>query len=221
MATKHTLALTDALYPYYREVSVRESSLLQRLREETSRLPEAVMQIAPEQGQFMAMVASLMSAKRVIEVGTFTGYSALCVAEALPDDGVLVACDIDRDWTAVAERYWQEAGVAQRIDLRLAPALETLGELLSNGEAGTYDLAFIDADKTQYQDYYERLLELLRPGGLVMVDNVLWGGSVIDPEKTDESTEAIRTFNRALHTDERVDISLVPIGDGLTLARKR
>ena len=221
MATKHTLALTDALYPYYREVSVRESPLLQRLREETSRLPEAVMQIAPEQGQFMALVASLMNAKRVIEVGTFTGYSALCVAEALPDDGILVACDIDRDWTAIAERYWEEAGVAQRIDLRLAPALETLAELLAYAQAGTYDLAFIDADKTQYQDYYERLLELLRPGGLVMVDNVLWGGSVIDPDKTDESTEAIRAFNRALHADERVDISLVPIGDGLTLARKR
>ncbi|MEO0459260.1 MAG: class I SAM-dependent methyltransferase [Myxococcota bacterium] len=221
MATKHTLALTDALYPYYREVSVRESPLLARLREETSRLPEAVMQIAPEQGQFMALVASLMNAKRVIEVGTFTGYSALCVAEALPDDGILVACDIDRDWTAIAERYWEEAGVAQRIDLRLAPALETLAELLAYDQAGTYDLAFIDADKTQYQDYYERLLELLRPGGLVMVDNVLWGGSVIDPDKTDESTEAIRAFNRALHADERVDISLVPIGDGLTLARKR
>ncbi|MEM6731898.1 MAG: class I SAM-dependent methyltransferase [Myxococcota bacterium] len=221
MSTKKTLALTDALYPYFHEVSVRESPVLKRLREETSRLPEGVMQVAPEQGQFMALLSSLMGARRVLEVGVFTGYSALCIAETLPDDGVLVACDVSEEWTAIAQRYWEEAGVASRIELKLAPAMDTLSTLLASGDAGTYDLAFVDADKTEYPRYYEALLELVRPGGLIMVDNVLWGGSVIDPEKNDESTEAIRAFNRMIHGDERVDLSLVPIGDGVTLARKR
>ncbi|MEM6531989.1 MAG: class I SAM-dependent methyltransferase [Myxococcota bacterium] len=221
MGTKRTLTLTDALYPYYREVSVRESPLLTKLREETAQLPEAVMQIAPEQGQFMALLSSLMGARRVIEVGVFTGYSAVCVAETLPDDGVLVACDINREWTDIAQRYWKEARLDSRIELKLAPAAETLSELLAQGQADSYDLAFVDADKTQYATYYELLLELVRTGGLIMIDNVLWGGSVVDPDKNDESTEAIRAFNRMIHRDERVDLSMVPIGDGLTLARKR
>ena len=219
--SNRTIDLTDSLYDYLLSVSLRETDLQRRLREETAALPMARMQISPEQGQFMALLARLTDARRCIEVGVFTGYSSLAVALALPDDGRIVACDVSEEWTAIARRYWAEAGVAGRIDLRLAPALDTLDALVAAGGAGTYDLAFIDADKTAYLDYYERALLLLRPGGLLMTDNTLWSGRVADPEVGDADTVALRHYNEHLQRDARVDLSLVPIGDGLTLARKR
>ncbi len=179
------------------------------------------MQIAPEQGQFMAMLVRLMNAQRILEIGTFTGYSALCMALALAPGGRIVTCDISEEWTGVARRYWAEAGVSDRITLRLGPAMATLDGLLSSREGLQFDLAFIDADKANYQGYYERALALARPGGLIIVDNVLWGGSIIDANKEDADTVAIRAFNTRIRDDERVDLSLVPIGDGLTLAMKR
>jgi caffeoyl-CoA O-methyltransferase len=219
--SNRTIDLTDALYDYLLSVSLRETDLQRRLREETAALPMARMQISPEQGQFMALLARLLGARRVLEVGVFTGYSSLAVALALPADGRIVACDVSEEWTAVARRYWAEAGVAGRIDLRLAPAVDTLDALIAGGGAGTFDLAFIDADKTAYLDYYERALELLRPGGLLMTDNTLWSGRVADPEVGDADTVALRHYNEHQHRDARIDLSLVPIGDGLTLARKR
>ncbi len=216
-----SITLTDSLYDYLLGVSLREPPLLARLREETAALPMAAMQIAPEQGQFMALLTELTGTKRYLEIGTFTGYSTLAVALALPDDGQVVACDISEEFTAIARRYWAEAGLAERIDLRLAPALETLDGLLADGQAGTFDLAFIDADKVNYGGYVERTLSLLRPGGLMLVDNVLWDGAVVDPARQDDDTKAIRALNSALHHDPRVTLSLVPVGDGLTLARKR
>jgi caffeoyl-CoA O-methyltransferase len=218
---RHTLSLTDSLYQYLLEVSLREPEILSRLREETAALTAAGMQIAPEQGQLMAMLVRLVGARRCLEVGVFTGYSSLAVALALPSDAHLVACDVSEEWTRIARRYWQEAGVEDKIELRLAPATKSLDALLAEGQAGHFDFAFIDADKGNYQGYYERVFELLRPGGLIAVDNVLWGGSVVDSRDTSEDTQAIRAFNAALANDRRVDISLVPIGDGLTLARKR
>ncbi|MFQ5690813.1 MAG: class I SAM-dependent methyltransferase [Gemmatimonadota bacterium] len=220
MATQ-THTLSDALYDYFQRVSVREPPLLRRLREETAPLERAVMQISPEQGQFMALLVELSGARLALEIGTFTGYSALAVALALPPDGRLVACDVSQEWTSIARRYWAEAGVADKIDLRLAPALSTLDELLADGRAGSFDFAFIDADKENYDAYYERALELVRPGGLIAIDNTLWEGKVIDPGVTDPATEAIRALNRKLRDDERVSLSLVPIGDGLTLTRRR
>jgi len=219
--TNRSISLTDSLYEYLLSVSLREPHLLRRLREETAALPNARMQIAPEQGQFMALLVQLAGARRCLEVGVFTGYSSLAVALALPDDGRIVACDVSEEWTTVARRYWSAAGVAHKIDLRLAPALETLAGLLGAGEAGSYDFAFLDADKENYPSYYERLLELLRPGGLIVADNTLWSGRVADPANDEASTVALRRFNEQLHRDERIDLSLVPIGDGLTLARKR
>lgn len=219
--SNRTISLTDSLHEYLLEVSLREPGLLRRLREETAADPLARMQISPEQGQFMALLARLTGARRCIEVGVFTGYSSICVASALPEDGRIVACDVSEEWTSIARRYWREAGVEHKIDLRLAPARDTLDALLAAGEQGRHDLAFIDADKTGYLDYYERCLRLLRPGGLIMIDNTLWGGRVADPEDGDEETAALRHFNEVLHRDERVELSLVPIGDGLTLARKR
>ncbi len=216
-----TLNLTDALQDYLLGVSLRETPVMQRLREETSGMEMARMQIAPEQGQFMALLAQLIGARHCIEVGVFTGYSSLCVASALPADGRLIACDVSAEWTQVAQRYWQEAGVAQRIDLRLAPALETLAGLLSDGRQNSFDLAFIDADKTSYDGYYEHCLQLLRPGGLLLIDNVLWGGAVVHENSGDEDTRAIQALNRKIHTDQRVDICLVPIADGLFMVRKR
>ncbi len=218
---KSTLGLSGPIYDYLLHASLREPEVLRRLREETATMPMALMQIAPEQGQFMALLVELTGAKRTLEIGVFTGYSSLWVALALPADGQIVACDVNREWTAVARRYWRDAGVADKIDLRLAPALETLDALLESGAAGSFDFAFIDAKKTEYAEYYERVLELLRAGGLVAVDNVLWSGSVADPAKDDEDTTAIRAFNEKLRDDERVSLSLVPIADGLTLARKR
>ena len=194
--------------------------MLKRLREETARHEMGKMQIAPDQGQFMAMLARLMDARKVLEVGVFTGYSSLVVALALPAGGTLVACDISKEYTAVARRYWQEAGVADKIETRIAPAADTLAALLAEGHGGTFDLAFIDADKESYDTYYEFTLQLLRPGGLVLIDNVLRKGDAAGPLSASAATASIQKLNRKIHADERVHISLVPIGDGLTLAQK-
>lgn len=215
-----TLPLNEALYGYLLDHSLRESELMRELRQVTARQELGNMQIAPEQGQFMALLVELLDAERIIEVGTFTGYSALCMAQALPPQGELICCDLSREWTDIAHSYWQKAGVDDRIRLHLAPALKTLDQLLAQGEAGRFDMAFIDADKPNYLNYYERCLELLRSGGLLMFDNTLWDGAVADPANREPDTLAIREFNEKLHRDERVSISLVPIGDGLTLARK-
>ena len=219
--SNRTLNINDALYEYLLHASLREPEVLWRLRMETGYLDMATMQISPEQGQFMAMLVKLLGVRRAIEVGVFTGYSALAVALALPEDGQLLACDINREWTDMAQRYWHEAGVAHKIDLRLAAAGETLQALIDAGQSGTFDFAFIDADKVNYPNYYEHCLRLIRPGGLIAIDNVLWGGDVIDEEKQDEDTLAIRRINDMLRADERVDLSMLPIGDGLTLARRR
>jgi caffeoyl-CoA O-methyltransferase len=220
MAARPTY-LTDRLYDYLLANSLREPEVLARLREETAALPAAAMQTAPEQGQFMALLVTLIGARRTLEVGTFTGYSALCVALALPAEGRVIACDVSETYTAIARRYWAEAGVADKIELRLAPAVETLDALLAEGMAGAFDFMFIDADKENYDAYYERGLALVRPGGLMAVDNVLWSGAVADDARQDAETRAIRALNAKVHRDERVAISLLPIGDGLTLARKR
>lgn len=220
MSTK-SFFLEDRLYEYLLAVSLRDDPVARRLREETARLPQSNMQIAPEQAQLLALIVRLVGARRTLDVGVFTGYSALAVARALPRDGRVVALDVSEEWTSVARRYWEEAGLTDRIDLRLAPALDTLDGLVEGGAAGTFDFAFIDADKENYRRYYERCLELMRPGGVIAVDNVLWSGSVADPDDHEPDTEAIRAFNRALHEDERIDLSLVPIADGLTLAVKR
>ncbi len=219
MSTR-TLALTDRLYDYLLKVSLRDDPLLARLRRETSRLPQAMMQIAPEQGQFMALLVELMGARKALEIGTFTGYSSLCVARALPKDGRLVCCDVSEAFTKIARRYWAEAGLSHKIRLELGPALATLDRLIAQGESGSFDFAFIDADKSNYPNYYERCLALLRAGGLIAVDNVLWGGAVVDRRRRDADTTAIRAFNAKLHKDERVSLSMLPISDGLTLARK-
>ncbi len=218
---RRSLDLTDRLYDYLLAVSLRELPVLARLREETATLPLAVMQIAPEQGQFMALLVELIGARRTLDVGTFTGYSALAVALALPADGRVVACDVNPETAAVARRYWAEAGVADKIEMHLAPASETLDRLIGEGQAGSFDFAFIDADKSNYDAYYEASLRLLRPGGLIAVDNVLWNGAVAVPSREDPDTAAIRALNEKIRDDGRVSLSLVPIGDGLTLARKR
>lgn len=219
--SNRTIKIDARLYDYIVKVSVREPPLLARLRAETAKMREHNMQIAPDQGQFMGMLVRLIGARRCLEIGTFTGYSSLAVALALPPDGRLIACDVSDTWTAIARRYWREAGVDGRIELRLQPALKTLDELLADGQAGRFDFAFIDADKVSYADYYERVLSLLRPGGLLAVDNTLWSGKVADPKARDKDTIALKKFNAARHADERIDLSLVPIGDGLTLAWKR
>ncbi len=221
--SNRTLEMTDAVYEYLLSVSLREDALLARLREETGNHPMAVMQISPEQGQFMALLTRLLGAVRCVEVGVFTGYSSLCVARALPANGTIVACDVSEEYTNIARRYWAEAGLEHRIDLRLAPAVGTLDALLDSGETGRFDFGFIDADKENYPAYYERLLRLVRPGGLIAVDNTLWSGRLADEAREDDDADtlALRAFNKALHGDERVDLSLVPIGDGLTLARVR
>ena len=218
---KESLELDNQLYQYLLSVSLREAEVLTRLRRETSQHPASIMQIAPDQGQFMALLIKLLGAKKTLDIGVFTGYSSLAVALALPEDGRVVACDRDPQATAIASRYWREAGVEHKIDLRLAPALDTLDELIDRGQADSFDFAFIDADKRNYDNYYERALTLLRPGGMVAIDNVLWFGSVVDPEDTDKRTIAIREFNQKLHQDRRVDISMLAIADGLTLALKR
>lgn len=219
--SNRTTQIDARLHDYLLQHSVRESDLKRRLREATAVLEMHRMQIAPEQGQFMALLVELTGAKRIIEVGTFTGYSALCMAEAMGAEGELICCDLSEEWTSIARDFWREAGVDERIDLRLAPALETLDALLEQGRAGAFDLAFIDADKTGYAGYFERCLSLLRPGGLMLLDNMLWDGKVADPGNQDEDTQAIRALNDALLDDQRVSISLVPIGDGVSMARKR
>jgi len=218
---KKTLPLDDRLYEYLLSVSLREPPLLKRLRDETDHLKEAGMQISADQGQFMALLLKLINARRVIEIGTFTGYSALVMALALPNDGRIVCCDKNEEWTSIARRYWAEAGVASKIELRLGDALQSLDALIAEGGESSYDFAFIDADKVNIPAYFEQCLVLLREGGLIAVDNVLWSGNVADPDKQDEDTNAIRQFNLQLKDDDRVDLSLVPIGDGLTLARKK
>ena len=215
-----SITVDDRLYDYILANSLREPALLKALRKETAKLPQSMMQISPEQGQFMALLVQLIGAKRTIEVGTFTGYSSLVVALALPPNGRITACDVSEEFTSVARRYWAKAGVAGKIDLRLAPALETLDKLLADGKAGRFDFAFIDADKPNYLGYYERCLKLLRTGGLMAIDNVLWSGEVANPAVTDANTKAIRALNKHVHKDARVSMSLVPIGDGLTLLRK-
>jgi len=216
-----TLGLDTQLYDYLQSVSLREPEILTQLRQETAQHPMAQMQIAPDQGQFMALLVQLIGAKKTLEVGVFTGYSSLVVALALPPEGKVVACDVSQEYTSIARRYWQQAGVADKIDLYIAPAQETLKSLLAEGQAGTFDFAFIDADKSNYEIYYELALELVRPSGLIIVDNVLWSGRVADPQVQDNRTKAIRSLNQKLHQDQRVTLSLVPIGDGLTLALKR
>jgi caffeoyl-CoA O-methyltransferase len=219
--SRHTINLDETLNRYIKEHSAREHPVLAELRAATAGIPHAGMQISPEQGQLMALLVKMLGARRTIEVGVFTGYSSLAVALALPADGRVVACDVSEEWTRVARRFWEKAGVAAKVDLRLAPALETLDQLLAAGEAGRYDFAFIDADKGNYDGYYERCLKLLRSGGLAAVDNTLWNGWVADPAHTEDDTRAIRAFNEKLRADDRIDLSLVPIGDGLTLARRR
>ncbi len=219
--SNRTIPITDALYDYLVRVTVREPELLVRLRRETASMRGSGMQIAPEQGQLMTLLVELTGARRALEIGTYTGYSSLCVAAALPDDGQLIACDVSDEYTQVARRYWQEAKVAHKIELRLAPALQTLDALLAEGAAESFDFAFIDADKEGYDAYYERSLRLLRSGGLIAVDNALWDGSVADPSRDDAGTRAIRALNQKAAGDARVTMSLVPIGDGLLLARKR
>ncbi len=215
------LLIPENIYDYLSSVSVREPDVLRRLRAETAPLPRAPKQITPDQGQFMALLIQLLGARRTLEVGVFTGYSSLAVALALPDDGQVVACDVSEEYTAIARRYWKEAGVDHKIELHLRPALETLDGLLAQGRRGTFDFAFIDADKANYDAYYERALELLRPGGLVAIDNVLWSGRVADPAQNDADTVALRSLNKKLLADSRVSISMLSIGDGVTLALKR
>jgi predicted O-methyltransferase YrrM len=219
MANK-TLSLSNALHTYLVEHSVREPEILQRLRAETAKDSMAMMQISPEQGQFMQLLVRLMGAKNCLEIGVFTGYSSLAVALVLPAGGRIVACDISEKWTAIARKYWIEAGVAAKIDLKIAPALSTLDELIASGKAGSFDFAFIDADKINYLNYYERALTLVRDGGLIAVDNTLWGGQVIDKKSKSADTLVIRQFNDYLKSDSRVHLSLLPIGDGVTLALK-
>ena len=219
--SNRTLDLDDRLYQYLIDHSVRETDLMRELRAVTAQQEMSRMQIAPEQGQFMALLVELTQAERIIEIGTFTGYSALCMAQAMPGHGQLICCDVSSEWTDIARRFWVRAGLAERIQLAIAPALETLDKLIEEGSAGQFDMAFVDADKTNYLEYFERCLILLRRGGLLMFDNTLWSGAVADPEDQDEDTQALRELNDRLLHDERVTISLVPIGDGLTLARKR
>ena len=220
--SRNTLSITESVYDYLLSVSLREADVLRELRDETASHLNANMQISPEQGQFMQMLVRLIGAKKVVEVGVFTGYSSLAVALALPETGRIVACDVSEEYTSIARRYWEKAEIADKVDLRLAPAVETLDHLLKHDQgAETFDMAFIDADKESYLLYYERILKLLRPGGLMLVDNVLWSGLPADPEHHDSNTDAIREFNAFLFQDERIDLSLLPLADGLTLARKR
>lgn len=217
-----TITVDERLYEYILSVSLREPAILRRLREETAAMPEHNMQISPEQGQFMGLLVKLMGAHRCLEIGTFTGYSSLAIALALDDDGSLLALDTSEEYTAVARRYWAEAGVADKVELRLAPAIETLDELLDrDDQRHTYDFVFIDADKTNYDNYYERCLQLVRAGGLIAFDNTLWDGKVADPSVDDADTAALRELNEKLYADERIELSLLPIADGLTLCRRK
>jgi predicted O-methyltransferase YrrM len=220
--SNQSIGLGDPLYQYLLANSVREPEILAKLRAETAEHPLVNMQISPEQGQLMGLLVQLIGAKKCLEVGVFTGYSSLAVAINLPDDGRIIACDVSDEFTSIARRYWQVAGVSNKIDLHVAPALGTLDRLLADGEAGTFDFAFIDADKNNYGAYYDRCFQLVRQGGLILVDNVLWYGRVADPAMdNDKRTQAIKQINQQIYHDDRVQISLIPIGDGLTIARKR
>ena len=220
MSTR-TTPLSDALYQYLLDMSLREHDTLRRLREETARHPNGNMQIAPDQGQFMAALVRLMGARKTLEIGVFTGYSSLAVALSLPPEGRLIACDVSEEYTAIARKYWQEAGVAQKIDLRLGTASSTLSSLLKQGHASTFDFVFVDADKEGYDTYYERSLQLVRPGGVIILDNIFRGGEVVDPAVTSRSTQAIRALNLKIRSDKRVDLSMIAVGDGLTLAIRK
>ncbi len=213
--------MTDALYEYSLSVGLREPALFRELRDETGKLADGEMQIAPEQGPLLAMLVQMLGAKKCVEVGTFTGYSSLWVASVLPADGKLICCDVSQEFTALARKYWAKAGFESKIDLRLAPALQTLNELLAQGSSGQFDYAFIDADKANYDAYYEACLKLVRPGGLIVIDNTLWDGKVANPQVNDADTVAIRALNQKLHGDSRVSLSFLPFADGLTLALKR
>jgi caffeoyl-CoA O-methyltransferase len=216
-----TVGISDELAAYVVEVGTREPDVLGRLREETAAIPQHDMQIAPEEGAFLALLVELIGARRCIEVGTFTGYSSTAIALALPSDGQLICCDVSSEWTALASRYWDEAGVAGKIDLRIAPAAQTLDGLLADGEEEAFDFAFIDADKAGYDGYYEQLLRLVRPGGLIALDNTLWDGAVLDEDADDEDTRALQALNMKLAGDERITVCLLPVADGVTLARRR
>ena len=227
---KNQLSAVTGLNEYVSAHSLRDTDLLRRLREETNKDPAAIMQIPPDQGQLMALLIKVIGAKRTVEVGVYTGYSALSVAQALPHDGYMLACDVEKKWTDIAKRYWAEAGVAHKIDLRLAPAADTLNAALERGEAGTYDFVFVDADKPNYDTYYELGLQLLKPNGLMALDNMLYFGSVVDSPSFDPtlrarlgetSIQSLRNLNKKIHTDQRVDMVLLPIADGISLVRKR
>ncbi|GGI81556.1 class I SAM-dependent methyltransferase [Legionella impletisoli] len=217
---KH-LNITEALHDYILDKSLREHPVQEALREETAKMPLAIMQISPIQAQFMQLLIRLLNAQRVLELGTFTGYSALSMALALPDNGKLITCDLNEEWTNIAKPYWEEAGQANKIELRLGPALSTMQQLLNEGLAKQFDLIFIDADKTNYMDYYELSLALIRPHGLILIDNVLWHGKVIDESETGGQTREIRRLNDFLKEDERVHISMLPIADGLFLVQPK
>jgi predicted O-methyltransferase YrrM len=219
--SQKSLGLSPELYHYLLKVSPPEPSLLKALREETQKLPEGNMQITSEQGQFMALIAQLMGARKLLEIGVFTGYSSLAVMQSLPEDARLTALDISDSWTSVAKSYWQRAGLDHRIDLRVGPAMDALIEMLDQGQTGSFDFVFIDADKERYRDYYECALSLLRPGGLILIDNLLWGGKVVNEAVSDADTQAIRNFNRFIAGDVRVDYTLLPIADGLGFALKK
>lgn len=219
--SRSTLTMSDNLLAYIRNVGVREDADLRRLREETAVHPRAQMQISSEQGQFMALLVELVGARKIVEVGTFTGYSAMWMSKAMGVNGRIVCLDVSEEFTSIAKRHWALAGISDRIDLRLAPAADSMKAMIAAGEAGQYDFAFIDADKTGYDTYYESALTLLRPGGLIAIDNVLWSGAVVDPSDQSADTNALRALNEKISKDAQVTMSLIPIGDGLTLARKR
>jgi predicted O-methyltransferase YrrM len=218
--SNQTLGLSPQLYNYFQSISLREPEVLTQLRQETAHQPLSNMQIAPEQGQFMAFLIKLIGAKKTLELGVFTGYSSLVVALALPENGEVIACDVDEEYTQIARTYWEKAGVSHKIKLHLAPAVLTLENLLAKGEENSFDFAFIDADKSNYDTYYEQALKLVRVGGVIAIDNVLWDGKVADSQVQDNRTQAIRRLNEKLHQDTRILLSVVPIADGLTLAMK-
>ena len=219
--SRHSINLTERVHEYLQSVTLREDEIMQRCRAETARHKWAGMQISPELGQFMGLLVKMLDARKIIELGVFTGYSSLCMARAMPAGGKLIACDVKKEYTDKAEEYWQAAGVADKIELRLAPALDTLADLLRAGEAGSFDFVFVDAIKEEYSEYYPLNYRLLRSGGLMAIDNVLWGGDVANPDNQTAETNAIRAFNKMVHEDDRVDMCLLPVGDGLTLVRKR
>ena len=216
-----TIGLNNELRKYMLDVSIRDDEILRQLREETLTLKEAQMQISPEQGALLSILTKILNAKKTLDIGVFTGYSSLVVARELPNDGSIVACDTSIEWTSIAKKYWKLAGVDNKVELYLAPAIETLEKLIEEGQGFTYDFSFIDADKINYQSYYEYSLTLVKPGGIIAIDNVLWSGQVIDESDSEPATRAIRSFNEKLYQDDRVSISMVPMGDGLTLAYKK